>query len=221
MPMNSSMSCNWLDRREFLTEMTYGLRGIALAVLLADQKLLAGRQPHFPPKAKRVIQIFCPGGVSHVDTFDYKPELQKRSGQPLPGAEKFVSFQGPNGNLMKSPWTFKQCGKTGKSVSELLPNLGELADNMAFIHSMTAKSNTHGPACCQMNTGFILEGFPSMGSWVSYGLGSENDNLPAYVAIPDVRGIPPSGPANWTSGFLPAQHQAIVFNAAEPIQNLA
>lgn len=214
------MSCNWLDRREFLTEMTHGLRGIALAVLLAEQELLAGRQPHFPPKAKRVIQIFCPGGVSHVDTFDYKPDLQKRSGQPLPGAEKFVSFQGPNGNLMKSPWTFQQSGKTGKWVSELMPNLGELVDDMAFIHSLTAKSNTHGPACCQMNTGFVTEGFPSAGAWISYALGTENENLPAYVAIPDIRGIPPGGPANWSAGFLPAEHQATVFNTAEPITNL-
>lgn len=214
------MSCNWINRREFLDEMTHGLRGIALAMLLAEEELLAGRKSHFPAKAKRVIQIFCPGGVSHLDTFDYKPELEKRSGQPLPGAEKFVSFQGANGNLMRSPWAFHWRGKSGKWVSELLPHLGEWADDMAFIHSLTAKSNTHGPACCQINTGFVTEGFPSAGAWVSYALGTENDSLPAYVAIPDVRGIPPAGPANWSAGFLPAEHQAVVFNAAEPIQNL-
>ena len=215
------MSCDWLNRREFFGEMSHGLRGIALAVMLAENKLLAQRKPHFPAKAKRVIQIFCPGAVSAMDTFDYKPELEKRSGQPLPGEEKFVSFQGANGNLMKSPWQFVRRGQSGKWVTELLPELGELVDDMAFLHSMTAKSNTHGPACCQMNTGFVTEGFPSAGAWVSYALGTENENLPAYVAIPDVRGIPPAGPANWTAGFLPAEHQAIAFNAAEPIQNLA
>ena len=215
------MSCNWLDRRQFLSEMSHGLRGIALTVILAEEKLLAGaRQSHFPAKAKRVIQIFCPGGVSAMDTFDYKPELHKRHGEPLPGEEKFVSFQGANGNLMKSPWTFHPRGESGKRVSELLPRLGELVDDMAFIHSLTAKSNTHGPACCQMNTGFVTEGFPSAGAWASYALGNENENLPAYVAIPDVRGIPPGGPANWSAGFLPGEHQATVFNAAEPILNL-
>jgi uncharacterized protein (DUF1501 family) len=213
---------HWLRRRDFLAEIADGLKGIALAALLSEhQKLLAGRDPHFPAKAKRVIQIFCPGAVSPMDTFDYKPELEKRSGQPLPGEENFVSFQGANGNLMKSPWKFVPRGETGKYVSELLPHLGELVDDIAFIHSLTARSNTHGPACCQMNTGFVLEGFPSMGAWVNYALGAENENLPAFVAIPDIRGIPPSGPANWTAGFLPAENQAIAFNAAEPIRNLA
>jgi hypothetical protein len=201
-----------IARREFLVQ-------VALAGLLSPRGL--GAETHFPPKAKRVIQIFCPGAVSHVDTFDYKPELQKRDGQPLPGEEKFVSFQGANGNLMRSPWNFTPRGETGKRVTDLLPRLGALVDDMAFIHSLTAKSNTHGPACVQMNTGFIFEGFPSVGAWLAWGLGSENENLPAYVALPDIRGIPPSGPANWTSGFLPAQHQATVFNASEPIRNLA
>ncbi|MEO8657184.1 MAG: DUF1501 domain-containing protein [Bryobacteraceae bacterium] len=215
------MSCkHWLERREFLAHMGDGLKGIAVAALLRDQHLLAASQTHFPPKAKRIIQIFCPGAVSQLDTFDYKPELEKRSGQPLPGEENVVTFQGANGNLMKSPFTFRQRGQSGKWVSDMLPNLGELVDDMAFIHSLTARSNTHGPGCVQMNTGFILEGFPSMGAWLSYGLGTENENLPAFVAIPDVRGIPPSGPANWTSGFLPAQNQAVVFNAADPIRNL-
>jgi hypothetical protein len=215
------MSCkHWLDRRQFLGDAARGLQGIALAALLQQDRAEAAGQPHFPPKAKRVIQIFCPGAVSQIDTFDYKPELEKRSGQPLPGGEKLVSFQGANGNLMRSPWPFVRRGQSGKWMTEGLPHLGALADDMAFIHSLTAKSNTHGPACCQMNTGFVIEGFPSMGAWVGYGLGTENQNLPAYVAIPDVRGIPPSGPANWTSGFLPAENQAVVFNDAEPIRNL-
>jgi hypothetical protein len=114
------------------------------AVALAD--LLRGGAPHFAPKAKRVLQIFCPGGVSHLDTFDYKPELAKRSGQPMPGAEKEVSFQGANGNLMGSPWKFVPRGASGKMMTEMLPHLGGFAEEMAFIHSMTSRSNTHGPA---------------------------------------------------------------------------
>ena len=198
------------NRRQFIHSLS--------AVALAD--LLRGGAPHFAPKAKRVIQIMCPGGVSHLDTFDYKPELEKRSGQPMPGGEKEVSFQGANGNLMRSPWKFVQRGKTGRWMTEMLPHLGAFADDMAFIHSMTSRTNTHGPACVAMNTGFVFEGFPSAGAWASYALGSMNENLPAYVAIPDIRGIPPSGPANWTNGFLPAEHQGISFTALEPIRNL-
>jgi Protein of unknown function (DUF1501) len=216
----------WMDRREFLGQMGSGLTGIALAVLLKEQGLLARDssplgEPHFVPKARRVIQIFCPGGVSQMDTFDYKPELQRRSGEPMPGEEKLVSFTAANGNLMKSPTSFRQCGESGKWVSDLLPHLGALVDDMAFIHSLTAKTSTHGPACCQMNTGFITEGFPSMGAWISYALGTENQNLPTFVAIPDVRGLPTSGPANWGSGFLPAAHQGVPFSASEPIRNLS
>jgi len=216
------MSCeSGARRRDFLGDIATGLKGIALGLLLSGRReLIAGKAPHFAGKAKRVLQIFCPGAVSHVDTFDYKPALEKWNGKPLPGAEGFVSFQGANGNLMRSPWSFQRRGQCGKWVVELLPQLGGMADDIAFIHSMTSRTNTHGPGCVFMNTGFVFEGFPSAGAWVSYALGSENENLPAYVAIPDVRGIPPSGPANWTSGFLPAEHQAIAFNAAEPIRNL-
>jgi len=200
------------NRRCFLT----GLGAIAYGDLLTG----ATRQPHFTPKAKRVIQIFCPGGASHLDTFDYKPELEKRSGQPMPGGDKDVTFQGANGNLMRSPWDFKPAGQSGKPITTKLPHLAKYVDDMAFIHSMSSRSNTHGPACVAMNTGFVFEGFPSAGAWLSFALGSENENLPAYVALPDIRGIPPSGPANWTSGFLPAEHQGVAFNAADPIRNL-
>ena len=130
------------------------------------------------------------------------------------------SFQGENGNLMKSPWNFRRRGQCGKWVSDL-PHLGELGDDMAFVHSLTSKSNTHGPACVHMNTGFVTEGFPSAGASVTYALGSVNDNLPAFVALTDIRGLPPSGPANWTAGFLPAKHQGIAFNATGPISNLS
>lgn len=215
--LSSLRHARWLDRREFLGQMGTGLGSIALAWLLAQDSRAA--RPHFPGKAKRVLQIFCPGAVSQLDTFDYKPELIQRHGQPLPG-DKVVTFQGGNGNLMQSPWRFRQRGQCGKWVSDLLPDLAECVDDLAFVHSLTAKSNTHGPAMLQMNTGFVFEGFPSMGAWVTYGLGTENQDLPAFVAIPDPRGLPPSGPANWTNGFLPAAFQGTAFAAHKPIANL-
>jgi hypothetical protein len=226
-----------LDRRRFLGDAATGLGGIALASLLADagalgadttplrpiikpDSPLAPRPPHFAAKAKRVLVVFCSGAVSHLDTFDYKPELVKNDGRPLPGADKLITFQGENGNLVKPLWPFKPRGQSGKMVSDLLPNLAELADDMCFIHSMTAKSNTHGPAENQMSTGFTLDGFPSAGAWVSYALGSENRDLPAFVAIPDPRGVPQVGPNNWGSAFLPAVFQGTAFNADKPIPHL-
>jgi len=203
--------------------MAHGLGGIALMSLLGKQPLLAGEStlPHFPPKVKRVLQIFCPGGVSHMDSWDYKPELEKRDGQALPGEEGMVSFQGKNGPLMRSPWGFTPRGECGKPISDMLPALGAHADDIAFLHGMTSRSNTHGPGCVFMSTGFAQEGFPSAGSWLSYALGSENENLPAYIAIPDIRGEPPNGKANWSAGFLPARYQGIELSAAQPIRNLA
>ena len=128
-------------------------------------------------------------------------------------------FQGKNGNLMKSPWPFAPAGQSGKMISTLLPKCRAHVDDIAFIHSMQSKTNTHGPGCVFMNTGTIFEGFPSAGAWVGYALGSENENLPAYVAIPDIRGEPPNGKANWSNGFLPAQYQAVVMAAQQPIRN--
>jgi hypothetical protein len=227
-----------LDRRSFLADAGTGLAGIALASLLAERGMLraadtgpvrpridptaplAPRPPHFAPKAKRVLTVFCSGAVSHLDTFDYKPELVKRDGRPLPGGEKLVTFQGENGNLVKPIWKFKPRGQSGKMVSDLLPNLAELADELCFVHSMTARSNTHGPAENQMSTGFTLDGFPSVGAWVSYALGSECRDLPAFVAIPDPRGVPQVGPNNWGSAFLPAVFQGTAFTADKPIPNL-
>lgn len=217
-----------LDRRNFLTQAGTGLGGIALASLIADQRLLGsepvqtleGKTPHFEPKARRVLAIFCSGAVSHVDSFDYKPELVKRDGQPLPGGDKLVTFQGGQGHLVKPLWPFKPRGRSGKMVSDLFPRLAELADDLCFIHSMTAKSNTHGPAENQMSTGFTLDGFPSAGAWVSYALGSECHDLPAFVAIPDPRGVPQVGPNNWGSAFLPGECQGTAFNSDRPIPNL-
>ncbi len=226
-----------LNRRSFLGDLGLGISGIALASLLADQGLLAAekssqpaihpeaplapRPPHFAARAKRILHVFCTGAVSHVDTWDYKPELIKRHGQPMPGIDKLITFQGENGNLAQSPWKFRPHGQSGKYVSDLLPHLSECVDELCFIHSLTSRTNTHGPGECFMSTGFTLEGYPSAGSWVTYALGTVNQNLPAYVAIPDPRGVPQQGPANWTNGFLPAVFQGTVFNADTPIANLA
>src|SRR5882762_1940487 len=225
-----------LNRRDFLRFGGTGLSGIALLSLLAEQKLLGAgppirpewapehpsspRQPHFTPKAKNVLVIFCSGACSHLETWDYKPELIKRHGQPMPGLDKLITFQGENGNLTRPLWDFQPRGQSGKLISNLLPNLAELADDLCFVHSMTAKSNTHGPAENQMSTGFILDGFPSMGSCVSYALGTENQDLPAFVAIPDPRGVPQVGPNHWNAAFLPAVFQGTPFNADKPIPNL-
>ena len=214
-----------LDRRSFLASLAGGMGGVALASLLAsearaDPDPLAPKLPHFAPKAKRVLHIFCSGAVSHLDTWDYKPELIKRHGQPMPTAEKLITFQGENGNLAMSPWQFRPRGESGKMTSDLLPKLGACADDLCFIHSLTSRTNTHGPGEMFANTGFTLEGFPSVGSWVSYALGTENADLPAYVAIPDPRGVPQQGPANWANGFLPAVYQGTAFNADRPISHL-
>ena len=239
MPLLSRMGQQILARRDFLFDAATGISGLALAALLAregrltadDSKSpvrpnirpeapLAPRGSQYTPQASRVLMIFCSGAVSHVDTFDYKPELVKRDGQPLPGVDKLVTFQGENGNLVAPQWAFKPRGECGKMISDLLPNLAELADEMCFIHSMTAKSNTHGPAENQMSTGFTLDGFPSIGTWVSYALGSEAADLPAFVAIPDPRGVPQAASNNWGSAFLPAVFQGTPFNADKPIANL-
>ena len=209
-----------LTRRRFLQDSASGLTGVALTNLLRREIADAPRLLHHPPRAKQVLQIFCPGAASHLDLWDYKPALEKYDGTPLPGAEKEVTFQGKNGNLMKSPWPFVPAGSSGKRISSLLPRMAIHVDDIAFIHSMTSRSNTHGPASVFMNTGSVREGFPSAGAWVGYALGSRNDNLPTFVAITDVRGEPPNGKANWASGFLPAQHQAVMLAAHQPLRNL-
>ncbi len=235
-------------RRDFFRHTASGLSGIALASLLQEDRLLAAensapgaspsagdnltgpridpsrpfapRPSHFPARAKNVLMIFCSGACSQIDTFDYKPELIKRHGQPMPGAEGLVTFQGGQGNLTKSPWEFKPRGECGKMVSDLVPMLGDMADDLCFIHSLTGKTNTHGPGENFMSTGYTLDGFPSMGAWLTWSLGTENQELPAYVAIPDPRGTPQSSVNNWGPGFLPAAFQGTDFNASKPLRNL-
>jgi len=208
-----------LNRRSFLNHSARGLSGIALSSLFQQDQSLASdqapirpeidpkhpfraRNAHHPAAAKKVLVIFCAGACSQVDTFDYKPELIKRHGQAMPGAEGLKTFQGEQGNLTKSPWEFKPRGQSGKMISELVPHLAELADDMCFIHSMTGKTNTHGPGENFMSTGYTLDGFPSMGAWSTWALGSECEDLPAYVAISDPRGTPQSSVNNWGPGFF-------------------
>ena len=228
-----------LNRRGFLAHTGTALGGIALAGLLRQDGLLADADPqpirpivdptrpyaprdaHFPAPARQVLVIFCSGALSHIDTFDYKPELIARHDQPLPGNESLKTFQGENGNLTQPLYEFRPRGECGKFTSDLLPRLGELADDFCFIHSLTTKTNTHGPGENCMSTGFTLDGFPSMGAWTTYALGTENQDLPAFVAIPDPRGNPQSAGNNWGPGFLPALFQGTPFNAQQPIRYLA
>lgn len=209
---------NSVSRRQFLHNAAGGIGGLALTSMTAR-----GAQPHHAAKARRVIQIFCPGGMSHVDTFDYKPELIKRAGKPFDPDGKVQFFASKPGNCQPGWWSFRQHGECGRWVSDLFPKLATHVDDMAFIHSMQSKTALHGPGCFMMNTGQTLPGFPSMGAWVTYGLGSESENLPSFVVLPDPRGLPPGGPINWGAGFLPAVHQATTLdtdNAEQPIADL-
>ena len=218
-----------LTRRRFLGNVHTGLCGIGLMHLLSSDAIAAtpsAWQPgigrtHHTAKAKRVLQIMCPGAASHMDLWEHKPSLTKYHGKPLPGEENFVSFQGKNGNLMQSPWSFRPAGDCGKMMTTMLPHMSQHADDIAFFHAMHSKSNTHGPGCVFMNTGHPTEGFPAAGAWLSYALGSANENLPTYVAITDIRGEPPNGKANWSNGFLPARYQAIMMSDQKPIRNIA
>jgi hypothetical protein len=178
------------------------------------------RSPHFTAKAKKVLMIYCPGAVSHVDTFDHKPALEKQHGKKADYIPK-VTFEGPPGNVAKSFWEFKPRGQTGKMVSDLLPNMAELVDDFCFFHALHTETAAHPQGENFFNTGFTMEGFPSFGSWVTYALGSENSELPAFVAINDPRGLARSGKNNFGNGFLPAAFQGTNFNSKNPPVNLS
>jgi hypothetical protein len=222
------------SRRDFLWSFGGGLGGIAFAQLLAEAGEIPGAgkpRPefngglHHVAKVKRVVQLFMNGGVSQPDTFDFKPELDKRHGKPFdPGTgEKPEGVTSTPGNLMKSPFPFKQHGQCGRWVSSVFPHLATQVDRMAFLMAVASKSNVHGPASYMMNTGFMLPGFPSMGAWLSYGLGRLTDNLPTFVVLPDARGLPYNQKGNFTAGFLPVAHAGTILNAAgtPPIPDLA
>jgi hypothetical protein len=229
------------SRRDFLFQAGGGISGLALAHLLEQQGLLAAepsaacnakalgdnpyalKPPHFKPRAKAVISLFMTGGPSAVDLWDYKPGLTKWAGQPLD--EKMVGDihvrQGYPGPLMPSPFEFKRYGQSGKLVSEVFPNIAQHVDELAFIHSVFGKSNDHVQAHYEMQSGQIRVGFPSAGSWITYGLGCESTSLPAFVVVNDPRGGPIGGPTNWSAGYMPAAYQGTPFRAmGDPIMDL-
>ena len=230
------------SRRDFLMQSGGGMAGLALASLMNDDKAFAQdaaldggqcsavfpgafepKQPHFKPRAKSVISLFMSGGPSQVDTFDYKPALTKYAGVPLEDliGEKFAVRQGMPGPLMPSPFEFKQHGESGMWVSELFPHLAKQVDDIAFIKSLYGRSNDHIQSTYEMQTGQIRVGFPSVGCWVTYGLGSESSSLPGFVVMNDYRGGPLGGPADWGSGFMPASYQGTLFRSSgDPIVDL-
>ncbi len=203
-----------VSRREFLWSSGGGLGGIALAGLLGQERLLAAETktplPHFPPKAKRVVQLFMAGAASHIDLWDFKKELIKQDGKPSDFGEKVEAFQNGLGPWKKPIWDFKAYGQSGKQISEVVSALGPCVDDIAFIHNLVGKSGVHSAATLLQATGFQLPGFPGMGSWVSYGLGSENENLPTFVVLPDHRGLASNGVKNWDAAFLLSQHSGTV-----------
>ena len=221
---------NLASRRHFLESAGLGFGSVALAGLLHSEGLLADESnatnplapthSHFQPRAKAVIWLFQTGSPSQVDTFDYKPELQKRNGQSLDGADPKTGFFTTSGKCLKSPFKFKQHGESGAWISEIFPNISRHADDIAFIYSCFSRSNNHTPAMLELNSGFIRQGFPSLGSWLTYGLGSENTNLPAYVVMHGKK--PRGGDPVWSSGFLPSVFQATALDPrqAKPINNL-
>src|ERR1700693_1638111 len=234
----------FISRRKFWMEAGMGIGGLALLDLLAQDGLLAAdaspapascvgsagvsdsllmpKQPHFKPRAKSVILLFMSGGVSHVDTSQSKPALQKYNRLPMEGHGEFKVRQGYPGPLMQSPFSFKQYGQSGAWVSEIFPNIATMVDDLAFVHSCQGTSNDHVISHYEWNTGSVQMGFPSVGSWITYGLGSENQNLPGFVVILDAKGGPYAGPPNWQNGFLPAAYQGTVFRSkGDPILDLS
>ncbi len=229
-------------RREFLWETGAGFTGLALTGMLdrdgffgsradaADAvpgalptfvNPLAAKQPHFAAKAKSVIFLFMYGGPSQVDTFDYKPKMYDMDGKTIPVKTFGRGGKKNTGRVVGPKWKFKQYGQCGKHVSDLFPNLATCVDDIAFLHSMTADSPIHGSAMLMMNSGKILSGSPALGSWVNYGLGSVNQNLPGFVVMLDPKGGPISGAKNWSSGYMPATYQGVVVRSAgQPILDL-
>jgi hypothetical protein len=238
---DAGLPCSGLSsRRAFLSRAGNGIGMLALAGLLEQQghlapsaeaansrnlNPLAAQKPHHACKAKSVIWLFMNGGQSQVDTWDYKPELAKRDGTELAGFDKNTGFfTAAVGPLMKSPFKFRQCGESGTWASEIMDRVAEHVDDMAFMHSCFTETNNHSPALFQINTGFSRMGFPCVGSWVTYGLGSENQNLPAFVVMYDTlgRGLPKGHAQNWGAGFLPGAYQGTALNPqGAPIDNLA
>jgi hypothetical protein len=221
------------SRRDWLWNVGGGFGGIALAHLLGQTDALGASDGsgsradlngglHHRAKARRVVQLFLNGGMSQMDTFDHKPELVRRHGEVFNPGTHVEGVTSAPGRLMKSPFAFKQHGESGRWVSAVFPHLAGRVDDLAFLMAMTSRTNVHGPASYLMNTGFLNPGFPCLGAWVSYGLGSLGENLPTFVVLPDPRGLPYNAKGNFSAGFLAMTHQGTVINAAapEPIPDL-
>ena len=214
------------SRRELLFQSAGGLGGIALASLLDGEKLLADTPSvgvlHHPPKAKRVVQLFMSGAASPLDLYDFKPELIKRHGEPSDFGEHVEAFQNGLGPWLRPIWDFKPYGESGKLLSDVVADLGGVVDEIAFVHNMVGKTGVHSQGTLLQSTGFDRPGFPAMGAWVSYGMGSMNENLPTFVVLPDHRGLAPNGTKNWDAAFLPSSHQGtVIFPSREvPINDL-
>src|SRR3954447_25526214 len=214
------------SRRQLLWNLGGGLGGIALAQLLGRSGLLADALPtsplgfggglYHPAKARRVVQLFMNGGASQCDTFDYKPDLIRLHGQKFdPGSHVEAATSTP-GAVMRSPFEFRQHGQCGRWVSSVFPHVAKCVDDIAFLMSMASKTNVHGPGSYMMNTGFVLPGFPCMGAWIGYGLGALNDTLPAFVVMPDPKGLPYNNMGNFSSAFLPAAHAGTIIRPTAP-----
>src|SRR5438128_465718 len=222
------------SRRDFLLEAGGGFGGLALSWLLARHGYaadkgkaalnpLAAKLPHFEAKAKSVIFMFMVGGPSQVDLFDPKPELQKQHGQPLPESFGMPVSQFTKGDtpLLASTRTFRKHGRSGLDVSDLMPHLATCVDDICFLRSCWCTSTIHAPALYELHSGRTLMGFPSLGSWVVYGLGTESANLPAYCVMPQPEGVPEGGAPCWSSGFLPAVYQGTLLrHGPSPVLNL-
>ncbi len=220
------------SRRNFLWNSWNGIGALALSQLLSEDLFAAKavdpmtpKPQHLPRKAKRCIFLFMAGGASQIDTFDYKPRLNDFAGKRLPKlpgvSGEIEGFLDAPHRVIPSPFEFKQYGQSGRYMSTLFPNLGEMADDLAFVHGIRVDNNNHGPATMHVTTGSQLQGSASVGSWVTYGLGSENRNLPGYVVVQDPRGAPVNGAAVWGNGYLPASYQGTLFRSSgSPILDL-
>ncbi len=228
----TNMFQNLHSRRHFLTSGSMGIGSVALAWLLNQEGLLQAepakpelephrhdlkpRQPHFQPRAKAMISLFMQGGPSHLDLFDPKPILEKYDGKPFPGSIKYDNAAEASSKVLASPWKFKRYGKSGIELSELLPRLAEIVDEITVIRSMQTGVNNHGESIQALHTGRRGSGHPTVGSWVTYGLGTTNQNLPAYMALPDPGGLPVLGTELWSNGWLPSIYQGTVIRPREP-----
>lgn len=217
-----------VGRREFLNWGVHGLVATALVSMLRRDGLMGAETPlgaapylSIAPRAKRAIHICLVGGMSHLDSFDYKPSLETLHGKSLTTDEQPDIFFGKVGLLRKHDWPFKQRGKSGLWVSDMFPHIADVADELTIIRSMVTKSANHTPALFFENSGFEFNGFPALGSWLSHGLGNESDSLPTYVVLADSRGGPNGGASNWTNGFLPSQHQGVELRGGkQPVRDL-